>query len=71
MGCGVWESVRQISDAGTEALEVCRKLTIPKGPSTQDLGTWVLGNSNCGTGLGQVYDYWVLGPLGNNPNPRP
>ena len=23
-----------------------------------------MGNSNCGTGSGQVYDYWVLGHLG-------
>ena len=23
-----------------------------------------LGNSNYSTNLGQVYDYWVLGPLG-------
>ena len=25
---------------------------------------WVLGTSNCSTGLGEAYDYWVLGPLG-------
>ena len=29
----------------------------PKGPSTQYLGTWGLGNSNYSTGFGQVYDY--------------
>ena len=32
---------------------------------TQYLGTWDLGNSNFGTGFGEVYDYWVLGPLGS------
>ena len=36
----------------------------PKGPSTQYLGTWDLGNGNFSTGFGEVYDYWVLGPLG-------
>ena len=36
----------------------------PKGPCTQYLGTWDLGDSSCRTGLGQVYDYWVRGPLG-------
>ena len=36
----------------------------PKGPSTQYLGTWGLGNSNFSTGFGEVYDYEVLGPLG-------
>ena len=35
----------------------------PEGPCTHNLGTWDLGNSNYGTGLGYVYDYWVLGPL--------
>ena len=25
---------------------------IPKRPRTQQLGTWILGNSNSGTGLG-------------------
>ena len=29
----------------------------PKGPCTQYLGTWVLGNSNYSIGFGQVYDY--------------
>ena len=24
----------------------------------------MLGNSNCRIGFGQVYDYWVRGPLG-------
>ena len=33
-----------------------------KGPSTQYLGTWDLGNSSSITGFGQVYGYWVLGP---------
>ena len=23
-----------------------------------------MGNSNCSTGFGEVYGYWVLGPLG-------
>ena len=36
----------------------------PKGPCTQYLGTLDLGHSNFSTGFGQVYDYWVLGPLG-------
>ena len=36
----------------------------PKGPCTQYLGTWDLGNGNSSTGFGYVYDYWVLGPLG-------
>ena len=36
----------------------------PKGPGTQYLGIWDLGNSNSITGFGQVYHYWVLGPLG-------
>ena len=36
----------------------------PTGPSTQYLGTWDWGNSNFSTGFGEVYDYWVLGPLG-------
>ena len=35
----------------------------PEGPSAQYLATWDLGNSNSSTGFGQVYDYWVLGPL--------
>ena len=35
----------------------------PKGPSTQYLGAWDLGNSNYSAGFGEVYDYWVLGPL--------
>ena len=30
----------------------------------QELGTWVLGTSNYSAGFGQVYGYWVLGPLG-------
>ena len=34
------------------------------GPCTQLLGTWDLGNNGCSTAFGQVYDYWVLGPLG-------
>ena len=38
---------------------------LPKGPSTQYLGTWGLGNSNYSTGFGEVYDYEVLGPLGS------
>ena len=29
----------------------------PKGPSTQYSGTWALCNTNCSTGLGQVYDF--------------
>ena len=33
----------------------------PKGPSTQYLGTWDLGNSNYSTGFGEVYDCQVLG----------
>ena len=28
------------------------------------LGFKAWGNSICWTGFGQVYDYWVLGPLG-------
>ena len=36
----------------------------PKGPCTQYLGTWDFGNSTYSTDLGQVFDYWVLGPLG-------
>ena len=32
-------------------------MTCPKGPSTQYLGTWDLGNSNLSTGLGEVYNY--------------
>ena len=32
---------------------------IPKGPSTQYLGTWDLGNSNNSTGFGEVYNYLV------------
>ena len=40
----------------------------PKGPSTRQLGTWVLGNSTDSTGFGQVYDYWVLAPLGKQFN---
>ena len=35
-----------------------------RGPCTQYLGTWDLGNSHSSTGSGQVYGYWVLGPLG-------
>ena len=35
-----------------------------KGPSTQYLGTWDLGNSNFSAGFGEVYNYQVLGPLG-------
>ena len=35
-----------------------------KGPGTQLLGTWEFGNSNFSAGFGEVYDYWVLGPLG-------
>ena len=31
--------------------------TDPKGPSTQYLGTWDLGNSKYCTGFGEVYDY--------------
>ena len=27
------------------------------------LGTWDWGNCNCSTGVGEVYDDWVLGPL--------
>ena len=38
----------------------------PQGPCAQYLGTWDLGHSNYSTGLGYVYDYWVLGPLGQN-----
>ena len=34
-----------------------------KGPSTQYVGTWDLGNKYLRTGFGQVYDGWVLGPL--------
>ena len=34
------------------------------GPSTQYLGTWDVGHGNSSTGFGEVYDYWVLGPLG-------
>ena len=40
----------------------CR--THPEGPCTQLLGTWIWGNSNYSAGFGQVYNYWVLGPLG-------
>ena len=29
----------------------------PKGPCTQQLGTWVLGTSDLNTGFGQVYNY--------------
>ena len=36
----------------------------PKGPCAHYFGTWDLGTSNYSTGLRQVYDYWVLGPLG-------
>ena len=25
-----------------------------------------MGISNCNTGFGEVYDYWVLGPLGSS-----
>ena len=32
----------------------------PEGPCTQQLGTWVLGNTNYSTFLGEVYDYSVL-----------
>ena len=39
-------------------------IAYPEGACTQELGTWVLGHSTYGTGLGQVYDYWVLGPFG-------
>ena len=38
-------------------------------PSTQELGTWVLGNSNYMTGSEQVYDYEVLGPSGKADEP--
>ena len=41
-------------------------LRVQDGPSSQYLGTWDLGNfnSNYSTGFGEVYDYWVLGPVG-------
>ena len=45
------------------------KNTNPKGPSTHYLGTWDIGNSNFSTGstgFEYVYDYWVLGPLGQD-----
>ena len=31
--------------------------TFPKGPCTQELGTWDLGKINYSTGFGQVSDY--------------
>ena len=53
------------------------RITSPRGPSTRGLefralrvqipnglGTLVLGNSNSSRGFRQVYDFWVLGPLG-------
>ena len=40
--------------------------TNPEGPSRTKLGTWELGNSNSLVSFGQVYDYWVLGPLGKD-----
>ena len=43
---------------------VQKEYASPEGPCTQLLGTWVWGNSNYSTGFGQVYNYWVLGPLG-------
>ena len=39
-------------------------LSCPTGPCTRKLGPWVWGHSNYSTGFGQVYDHWVLGPLG-------
>ena len=36
------------------------QFTIPKGPSTQSLGTWDLGNSNNSTALGK---YIIIGYL--------
>ena len=39
-------------------------LRVQDGPSSQYLGTWDLGNSNYSTGFGEVYNYWVLGPVG-------
>ena len=38
------------------------RITVPKGPSTQYLGTWDLVNSNSGTGFGKVYDIRHLDP---------
>ena len=35
------------------------KVQVPKY-----LGIWDLGSRNYSTGFGQVYDYWVLAPLG-------
>ena len=34
-----------------------------KGPSTQYLGTWDLGNSKYSTGFGEVCNYYVLWTL--------
>ena len=53
--------------AAINAVWVSRWRNHPKGPCTQSLGTWDLGTSHYShsTGLGQVYDYWVLGPLGS------
>ena len=36
----------------------------PEGPCAQQLGTWVLGNSTCSSGFGQLCDYGVFGTVG-------
>ena len=37
-----------------------------KGPCTQQLGTWLLGNSNYSSGLGKYMIIWYLDPKGDS-----
>ena len=48
-----------------------KKETNPKGPSTQELGTWDVSSRNCTAGLGEymLLGYWD-GPVGSV-NPKP
>ena len=42
---------RQNAEGGSRIVEI-GQIMIPEGQSTQQLGTWVLGNSNYSTGFG-------------------
>ena len=54
-GLTAWGLYRAVLEHRKGTLEYL--LRNPKGPSTQYLGTWDLGNSNFSTGIGEVYDY--------------
>ena len=55
--------IRLRDDQWPQLSQASWDVAIKQGVSTQKIGTWDLGNSNCSTGFWYVYDYYVLGSL--------